>query len=145
MSNFRSILIAEDDPKDTELMRESMAELKLANELVFVRDGVEAVEYLEACELAADTDCRLPVLILLDIKMPRMNGIEVLNRLQANKRLKLIPVVMLTSSRESEDLQKCYDLGVNAYVVKPVRFAEFVDAVKQVGAFWGVLNEVPVL
>lgn len=143
MTAVRSILIVEDDPRDSELMRASLDELGLANELVFLRDGVEAMDHLMACEKAPESEHLLPALILLDVKMPRMSGIEVLEWLQANPRLSRIPVVMLSSSKESADLNRCYDLGVNAYVVKPVKFAEFVGAVKEVGAFWAVLNELP--
>lgn len=143
MTKVRSILIVEDDPRDTELMKASFAELGVANELIFLRDGVEALEQLQEWERAPEVEHRLPGLILLDIKMPRMSGIEVLEQLKLDPRLSRIPVVMLSSSKESTDLKRCYDLGVNAYVVKPVKFADFVGAVKQVGAFWAVINEVP--
>ncbi len=136
MDSLGRILLAEDDPRDVELTLAALADHHLANQVVVARDGEEVLEHLERC--GPD----LPVLIVLDIKMPKVDGIEVLARLKSDARLRMVPVVMLTSSRDTSDLQKCYDLGVNAYVVKPVRFSEFLDAVKQVGAFWAVTNQV---
>lgn len=136
MDSLGRILLAEDDPRDVELTLAALADNHLANQVVVARDGEEVLDHLERC--GRD----LPVLIVLDIKMPKIDGIEVLARLKSDPRLRIVPVVMLTSSRDTTDLQKCYDLGVNAYVVKPVRFSEFVDAVKQVGAFWAVTNQV---
>jgi CheY-like chemotaxis protein len=143
MISLRTILLAEDNTKDVELTLEALSEHNLANHVVVVKDGVEAMEYLR-CEgnykLRSQGN---PAVILLDIKMPRMDGIEVLKAIRNNDKLKMIPVVMLTSSREEPDLKKCYEIGVNAYVVKPVNFKEFIDAVKQIGIFWALLNEMP--
>ena len=135
------ILIAEDDPRDIELVSTSLAELNLANEIVFVRDGAEALDFLNGTGLFSDRAGDNPAVVLLDIKMPRMNGVEVLRIMKGDDRLRCIPVVMLTSSREATDLQECYKLGVNAYVVKPMRFNDFISAIKQVGAFWALVNE----
>jgi CheY-like chemotaxis protein len=135
------ILIAEDDPRDIELVSTSLAELNLANEVVFVRDGAEALEFLRRTGPYADREARNPVVVLLDIKMPRVSGVEVLRQMKGDEQLRFIPAVMLTSSREAPDLAECYKLGVNAYVVKPMRFNDFVTAIKQVGVFWAVINE----
>lgn len=143
MNNFRTILLAEDNPNDAELTLAALADLKLVNPIVAVRDGVEVMEYLRYEGKYSQRPKETPAVILLDIKMPRMDGIEVLQIIRADQALKLIPVVMLTSSREEPDLIKCYDLGVNAYVVKPVDFREFFDAVKQLGIFWALINELP--
>ena len=143
MSNFRTILLAEDNSKDVELTLEALSEHNLANQVAVVRDGVEAMEYLR-CEGKYNSRKREnPAVIFLDIKMPRMDGIEVLRTIRSEPSLKTIPVVMLTSSREEPDLKKCYELGANAYVVKPVDFEDFIEAVKQVGIFWAVINELP--
>jgi CheY-like chemotaxis protein len=140
---LRTILLAEDNPKDIELTLEALAEHNLANQVTVVRDGVEVMEYLR-CQ--GNYNLRkqwLPAVVLLDIKMPRMDGIEVLRAIRSDPALKTLPVVMLTSSREEQDLIKSYDLGVNAYVVKPVDFKEFIEAVKHIGVFWAVINELP--
>ena len=143
MSELKTILLAEDNPKDVELTLEAMAENNLANQVVVVKDGIEALEYLR-CEGKYNLrKAGNPALILLDIKMPRMDGIEVLRRIRSDAALKRIPVVVLTSSREEKDLINTYDLGVNAYVVKPVKFQQFIEAVKQIGSFWAVINELP--
>lgn len=137
------ILLAEDDPNDAELTLEAMAEHNLANRVTVVHDGVEALEYLR-CEGAfserTDGD---PAVVLLDIKMPRMGGLEVLREIRSDPALKRLPVVILTSSREERDIVTSYDLGVNAYVVKPVAFDDFIDAVRQLGVFWALINERP--
>lgn len=140
---LKTILLAEDNPMDVELTLEALSENNLANNVVVVQDGVEALEYLH-CEGKYEnrTDGN-PAVLLLDIKMPRINGIEVLAAIRAEEKLRSIPVVMLTSSREEPDLKVCYELGVNAYVVKPVAFNEFLDAVKHIGVFWALLNEFP--
>lgn len=143
MSDLKSILLAEDNVKDVELTLEALAEHNLANDVVVVHDGAEAVDYLYKrgkFQTRADGN---PAVILLDLKMPRVDGLEVLRTIKGDETLKTIPVVMLTSSREEQDLVESYRLGVNAYVVKPVSFAEFVQAVKQLGAFWAILNEAP--
>ena len=137
------ILLVDDSPRDTELALEALAAHHLANEVVTLRDGVEALDYLyRRGEFAAREDDD-PVVVLLDLKMPRVDGIEVLRQLKSDPAMKSIPVVMMTSSREEQDLIESYELGVNAFVVKPVNFHEFVNAVKQVGSFWAVLNEPP--
>jgi CheY-like chemotaxis protein len=121
----------------------ALAEHNLANEVVVAQDGVEALDYLHRRGSFAQRPAGNPLVILLDLKMPRMDGVQVLRQVRAAEQLDLIPVVVLTSSRESLDLEKCYRLGVNAYVVKPVRFSEFVDAVKQTGMFWALINQPP--
>ena len=143
MTTFKRILLVEDDPKDIELTLTALDEYNLANEIVIARDGVEALDYLYRRGTFAQRPEGNPVVILLDLKMPRLDGVEVLRQLKADEHMRLVPVVVLTSSRESRDLEECYRLGVNAYVVKPVRFAEFVEAVKQIGVFWALVNEPP--
>ncbi len=143
MATLARILLVEDDPDDIELTLGALGEYSLANEIAVARDGVEALDYLYRRGDYADRPAGNPVVILLDLKMPRLGGVEVLRTLQADERLRLVPVVVLTSSRESRDLEECYRLGVNAYVVKPVQFHEFVDAVKRIGVFWALVNEPP--
>lgn len=143
MIELKTILLVEDNPKDIELTVEAMMENNLANQVMTVRDGVEAMEYLRCEGKYKLREGGNPAFILLDIKMPRMNGIETLRRIRNDPALKRIPVVILTSSREEKDLINTYDLGVNAYVVKPVGFLQFIEAVKQIGIFWGVINELP--
>jgi CheY-like chemotaxis protein len=143
MKGLKRILLVEDDPKDVELTLAALAEHKLANEVAVTRDGVEALDYLHRRGSFAQRPPGNPVVILLDLKMPRMDGIQVLQQLKAGEQWRLIPVVVLTSSHESQDLEACYRLGVNAYVVKPVRFIDFVEAVKQVGIFWALINQPP--
>jgi CheY-like chemotaxis protein len=143
MSQLRTVLMADDNPKDVELTLAALADNNLANNVVVVRDGVEVLEYLR-CEGAY----RLrrpgrPAVVILDIKMPRMDGLEVLKAIRADPALKATPVVMLTSSREEQDVVRSYELGVNAYVVKPVKFADFAVAVKHIGVLWALLNELP--
>jgi CheY-like chemotaxis protein len=140
---MKRILLAEDSPRDVELTLSALNEHHLANQVVVVRDGVEAMQYLRRQDAFANRPEGNPVVILLDIKMPRWNGLDVLREIRSDPQLKLIPVVVLTSSREEPDLAECYRLGVNAYVVKPVTFTEFVDSVKELGLFWAVLNEPP--
>jgi CheY-like chemotaxis protein len=143
MKELKTILLAEDNPQDVELTIEALKEHKLANQLVVVNDGVEVMEYLNYDGKFKERKKGNPVVLLLDIKMPRMDGIEVLEVIRSSEKLKMLPVVMLTASREEPDLKKCYDLGVNAYVVKPVDFKDFLDAVKHIGVFWAMLNEKP--
>ena len=143
MVKLRTILLAEDNPKDVELTLEAMAENNLANQVVVVKDGVEALEYLRCEGKYKLRKAGNPCVILLDIKMPRMDGVEALRNIRSDDALKIIPVVILTSSREKKDLTDTYELGVNAYVVKPIRFLQFVEAVKHTGAFWAVINELP--
>ena len=143
MRDYRTILLAEDDPQDVELTLEALREHKLANRVVVVRDGVQAMDFLRCEGDYAARGPEKPVVILLDIKMPRMDGLEVLQIIKKDPELRTIPVVMLTSSRESPDLITSYQLGVNAYVVKPVDFPKFFQAIKQLGVFWALLNEPP--
>jgi len=143
MHELKPILLAEDDPSDAELTIEALADNKLANRVTLVRDGVEALEYLRCKGEYRTRKPGNPAVVILDIKMPRMDGIDVLRAIRSDPALKLIPVVMLTSSREEQDLIRSYELGINAYVVKPVKFSDFVEAVKQVGGFWAMLNELP--
>lgn len=143
MVNLRKILLVEDNPNDIELTVEAFSEFNLANRLVILNDGVQAMDYLYYRGEYKNREVEDPAVILLDIKMPRMDGIEVLQEVKNDPHLKIIPVVMLTSSREEPDLKKCYGLGVNAYIVKPVNFKDFFESVKSVGIFWAVLNEIP--
>jgi CheY-like chemotaxis protein len=143
MEGLRTILLAEDSPKDVELIMEALSELNLANSVIVVKDGVEAMEYLRCEGNYKQRTPGNPAVILLDIKMPRKDGIEVLREIRNDELLKTIPVVILTSSREQKDLIESYKLGVNAYVVKPFNFKDFIDAVKQIGMFWAVVNELP--
>lgn len=143
MNELGRILLAEDDPRDVELTLSALAEYKLANDVVVARDGEEALDYVFRRGRFASRPEGHPVVVLLDLKMPKVDGLEVLRQLKSDERTRTIPIVVVTSSRESKDLEECYRLGVNAFVVKPVHFPEFVEAVKQVGAFWAVLNEPP--
>lgn len=143
MNTLKRILLVEDNWKDVELTLSALEDNHLANEVTVARDGVEALDYLLRRGPHTERADEPPVVVLLDIKMPKLNGLQVLEHMRSNPLLKHIPVVMLTSSREEPDLARAYALGVNAYVVKPVDFHQFVDAVKQVGTFWGVLNEPP--
>lgn len=143
MADLKRILLAEDSAEDTELTLAALAEYHLANEVVVVRDGEQALGYLKRQGPFKDRPEGNPAVILLDLKMPKVDGLEVLKVIKADERFKRVPVVMLTSSREERDLANSYDLGVNAYVVKPVNFSEFVEAVKNLGVFWAILNEPP--
>ena len=145
MVEIRTILIAEDNHKEDELTLEALGDHNLANYVIVVRDGVETMDYLRCEGKYKQRKPGNPAVLLLDIKMPRMDGIEVLKAIRSDKKLHTLPVVMLTSSREEQDVIKSYELGVNAYVVKPVNFIEFIEAVKQLGVFWAVINEVPPL
>lgn len=140
---LKRILLAEDNPHDVELTLAALGEHNLANEVVVVRDGAEAIDYLRRQGAHAGRPDGLPAVVLLDLKMPRVDGLEVLRHMKSDPALKHVPVVMLTSSREEQDVVRSYESGVNAYVVKPVDFDQFVEAVKQLGFFWAVLNEPP--
>ncbi len=144
MSELKRILLAEDNPKDVELTLAALDEHHLANEVVVVNDGAEALDYLYCRGKYAMRSGHHPAVVLLDLKMPKVDGLEVLRIIKSDEHLQSIPVVMLTSSREEQDLIKSYKLGVNAYVVKPVGFEQFIDAVKELGAFWALINEPPV-
>jgi len=143
MAKIRTILLAEDNANDVELTLEAMAENNLANRVFVVRDGIEVMDYLRCQGKYKNRKTGIPVMVLLDIKMPRMDGIEVLRNIRGDSKLKKIPVVILTSSLEEQDIITSYDLGVNAYVVKPVDFKQFTNAVKLIGSFWAVINELP--
>ena len=143
MKTLRRILLVEDNLKDIDLTLAALEEHNLANEVVVARDGVEGLDFLYSRGKFAGREPGLPAVMLLDIKMPKLNGLEVLRQMKSDPLLKNLPVVMLSSSREEPDLAASYALGANAYVVKPVDFKQFVDAVKQIGAFWAVLNEPP--
>jgi CheY-like chemotaxis protein len=143
MAVLPRILIAEDNDNDLELTLAALRTHRVANEIDTVRDGVEALDYLHCRGRYASRTSTALALVLLDLKMPKVDGLEVLKDIKADPRLRLTPVVMLTSSREEVDLVRSYELGVNAYVVKPVAFGEFMEAVRQLGAFWAVLNEAP--
>ena len=143
METLRTILLAEDNQMDIELTLDALSEFNLANRVVVVNDGVEVLEFLNCEGKFTNREKGNPVVIILDIKMPRMNGLEVLEKIRITDGFKKIPTVMLTSSQEHPDLKKSYDLGVNAYVVKPVDFKDFIVAVKHLGIFWAMINESP--
>jgi DNA-binding response OmpR family regulator len=143
MEKLGRILIVEDDPKDVELTLAALEEYNLVNEVVVTRDGQEALDYLYCRGQFAARIHENPAVMLLDLKLPKVDGLEVLHQVRAEERLKMIPVVVLTSSREERDMIQSYRLGVNAYVVKPVDFHEFVNAVRELGVFWAVINEPP--
>jgi len=143
MNPLPRILLAEDSSEDAELVLEALAEYRIANTVLHVKDGEEALDYLYRRGAFANYPPIQPAVVLLDLKMPKVDGTEVIKQLKNDPELKRIPVVVMTSSREERDLVNSYNLGANAYVVKPLNFHEFVDAVKQLGAFWAVLNERP--
>jgi len=136
------LLLVEDNPHDVELMLHVLSKHKLANRIKVVRDGEEALAFLFGAEGTASSQS-IPKVILLDLKLPKVNGMEVLRKVKADARTKLIPVVVLTSSREDRDLFLCYELGVNSYIVKPVDFTRFTEAVRQLGLYWLLFNERP--
>jgi CheY-like chemotaxis protein len=143
MNGLKRILLVEDDPKDVELTLTGLAEYNLAHEVVVTNDGEQALDYLHRRQSHQTRPNGNPAVILLDLKLPKVNGFEVLEQVRADDNLKMIPVVVLTSSNEERDLMRSYNLGVNAYVTKPVDFHEFVNAVKELGVFWAVINEPP--
>ena len=143
MEQLKRILLAEDNLDDVELTLRVLAEYHLANKVDVVRDGADALDYLFCRGRFADRSSGNPALILLDNKMPRVDGLEVVRQVKTDERLRTIPIVMLTSSHEQGDLSQSYELGVNAYVIKPVKFFDFVNAVRQLGSFWGIINEPP--
>jgi CheY-like chemotaxis protein len=143
MRKLRKILLVEDNPNDIELTLEALSDQNLTGRVIVVNDGAEAMDYMYYKGRYQNREKENPAVIFLDIKMPRMDGLEVLGELKSDMKLKIIPVVMLTSSREEPDLKKCYELGANAYVVKPFNFKDFTDAVKQLGLFWAILNVLP--
>ncbi len=137
------ILLAEDNARDAEMTIAGLAEYHLANEIVHVRDGAEALDYLYRRGPFADRPDDLPALVLLDLKMPKVDGLAVLRQIKGDPALQMVPVVVMTSSREEQDVVASYKLGVNAYVVKPVMFHDFVEAVKLLGGFWTFVNQPP--
>jgi two-component system, response regulator len=143
MTMLRRILLAEDSANDIELTLAALGEHNLVNQVDVVRDGVEALDYLHRRGAYAGRPPGNPAVMLLDLKMPKVNGLEVLRAMKTDPALRSVPVVMLTSSREEGDLVQSYELGVNAYVVKPVGFGDFMNAVRQLGGFWAVVNEAP--
>ena len=142
-TELKRILLVEDDPRDVELIMESLGDYNLANEVVVARDGEQALDYLCCRQAFKGRPNGNPAVVLLDLKLPKVSGMEVLRHIRSDEKVKMMPVVILTSSREEKDWVESYKLGVNAYVVKPVDFHEFVRAVKDVGAFWAVVNEPP--
>jgi CheY-like chemotaxis protein len=143
MADLKPILLVEDSPKDLELTLAALAKSQVANKIVVARDGVEALDYLFARGDHQDRAPGNPAVVLLDLKLPKVDGLEVLERLKNDAATRNTPVVMLTSSREEQDVVRSYELGVNAFVVKPVGFQEFFEAVRDLGVFWAILNEPP--
>ena len=143
MRDLRPILLVEDNPKDAELTLAALARCQLLNEVTHVRDGVEALQYLRSEGRYEGSMHGGPVVVLLDLKLPKLNGLEVLKEIRTDAALSSTPVVMLTSSREEQDLIRSYELGVNAFVVKPVDFKEFLEAIQGLGLFWGITNQPP--
>jgi CheY-like chemotaxis protein len=143
MTELRPILLVEDSPRDVELTLAALAKCQLANDVVVVRDGAEALDWLYAKNSFEGRAPGEPAVVLLDLKLPKVDGLEVLERVKGDAALRQIPVVMLTSSREERDLVRSYQLGVNAFVVKPVDFTEFFQAIQELGMFWAILNEPP--
>lgn len=141
--HLRDILVVDDNDNDIELMLLSLGDLKLANQITVVRDGVEGLDYLYRRGRFATRKDDLPLFMLLDLNMPRMGGIDMLTEMRRNDDLRTLPVVIMTSSREDPDLKRCYDLGINAYVVKPVDFDQFSHTVANLGIFWALVNEPP--
>jgi len=143
MTTLGRILVVEDDPNDMELTLIALGEYNLANEVVVTRDGQQALDYLYCRGEFHTRPNENPAVLLLDLKLPRVDGLEVLQQIKADERLRMIPVVVLTSSHEEKDKIRSYKFGVNAYVVKPVDFHEFVNAIKELGVFWAIINEAP--
>ena len=143
MNKLGRILLVEDDPKDVELTLTALEEYNLANEVIVARDGEEALEYLYSRGKFKTRSSGNPAVVLLDLKLPKVDGLEVLKQVKSEENLRMIPIVVLTSSKEEKDMVASYKLGVSAYVVKPVDFHEFVNAIKELGIFWAVINEPP--
>jgi CheY-like chemotaxis protein len=143
MNKLGRILLVEDDPRDVELTLTALEDYNLANEVIAARDGEEALEYLYSRGKFKTRSNDNPAVMLLDLKLPKVDGLEVLKQIKSDEKLRTIPVVVLTSSKEEKDMVASYRLGVNAYVVKPVDFHEFVNAIKELGVFWAVINEPP--
>jgi CheY-like chemotaxis protein len=143
VSDVRKILLVEDNANDVELTLAALNEYHLVNDVDVVRDGEEALDYLYKRGKYEGRTTENPAVVLLDLKLPKVDGLEVLEKIKADESLRTVPVVMLTSSREEPDLVRSYQLGVNAYVVKPVEFGEFMNALKELGLFWAVINQLP--
>jgi two-component system response regulator len=141
--DLRTILLVEDSPADAEMAMDALGEAHLANPVVHVEDGVECMDYLHCRGAWAAREPGDPAVVLLDIKLPRMSGLDVLTAMRGDEKLRRIPVVILSSSREESDLARSWDLGANAYVIKPVDVDQFFDAVRTLGQFWAVLNQAP--
>lgn len=140
---LKPILLVEDNPKDLELTLIALERSRLANEVICLRDGQEALDYLYCREAYEKREKGNPAVVLLDLKLPKVDGLQVLESIKNDQDLKSVPVVVLTSSREEPDLERSYQLGVNAFVIKPVRFQDFLKAIQDLGGFWAVLNEPP--
>src|SRR3954451_23720911 len=140
---LKPILLVEDNPKDVELSLVALGKSQLANEVIVARDGAEALDYLRGEGSFRDRPLGNPAVVLLDLKLPKVDGLQVLEQIKGDPTLQSIPVVILTSSREEKDLLRGYKLGVNAYVVKPVSFKEFIEAIQELGVFWPLINEPP--
>lgn len=145
MADLRPILLVEDNPKDLELTLAALKKCQLANDIIVARDGAEALDYVFGTGSFASRDAGDPAVVLLDLKLPKVDGLEVLQKLKGNPLTRAIPVVMLTSSREERDLVESYEKGVNSFVVKPVDFNAFFEAIQDIGMFWAVINEPPPL
>lgn len=143
MADLRPILLVEDNPRDLELTLAALAKCQLANDIVVARDGAQALDYLNVRGDYAERAPGPPAVVLLDLKLPKVDGLEVLEKVKTDAKLRQIPVVMLTSSREERDLIRSYELGVNSFVVKPVDFNAFFEAIQDLGMFWAILNEPP--
>jgi two-component system, response regulator len=144
MNHTPVILLVEDNPDDVELTRVALDETRVTNDLVVVNDGEKALDWLWCTGSHADRDpCLLPSLVLLDLKLPKVSGLEVLERLRADRRTKRLPVVILTSSKEEKDIVRGYDQGANSYIQKPVDYTQFLEAIRQLGIYWMILNETP--
>ena len=143
MAALKRILLVEDNERDVELTLAALEEYNLANEVIVARDGAEALDYLYQRGKYSDRVDGLPAVVLLDLNMPKVDGMEVLQRMKIDPVLKQVPVVMVTSSRVEQDLVRSYELGVNAYVVKPVDFQKFIESIRQIGFFWAIINEAP--
>ena len=144
MTNEVAILLVEDNPRDAELTMRSLQKRNLTHKLVWVKDGAAALEFVFGPHSGPDSEvCRRPKVVLLDLKLPKVDGMEVLRRIKSNSKARSIPVVILTSSREETDIVQSYELGVNSYIVKPVSFDSFSDAVSRLGAYWVYLNQPP--
>ena len=143
MANLRPILLAEDNPNDVALTLTALHSLNLANEIIVVNDGAQVLDFLHRRNTFSSRPATAPAVILLDLKMPRVDGLEALHQIRADPTHRMLPIVILTSSREESDLVKGYQLGANAYVVKPVDFDQFISAISQLGVFWALINEPP--